>query len=50
AFLKEFAEGYPWAHVDIAGPSYMDKPLIPYWQYGGTGYGVRTLIEFLKRV
>lgn len=48
-FLQEFVpDKTPWAHIDIAGPSYMNKQLISYWAPGGTGWGVRTLIEFLK--
>lgn len=39
----------PWAHLDIAGPIYAEMPLIPYWQYGATGYGVRTLAKLVER-
>lgn len=49
-FLQEFVGKTAWAHLDIAGPSYATKSIIPYWTFGGTGYGVRTMIEFLKRV
>lgn len=48
-FLQEFAGKQAWAHVDIAAPVHMSKSIIPYWAYGATGYGVRTLIEFLKK-
>lgn len=47
-FLQEFlVEGTKWAHLDIAGPSFAEKdsPLTP---KGGTGVGVRLLLEFLK--
>lgn len=47
-FLQEFAGKAAWAHIDLAGPSYLAKPILPYWTGGGTGYGVRTLIEWLK--
>ncbi|MBI4598603.1 leucyl aminopeptidase [Candidatus Uhrbacteria bacterium] len=47
-FLEEFAGGIPWAHLDIAGPSFAEKPLNPYTRHGGTGYGVRTLLEFIR--
>ncbi len=44
-FLREFVgEGIPWAHLDIAGPadsSVVDGELVK----GGTGFGVRTLVE-----
>lgn len=44
--IREFAEGKPWAHLDIAGPAYMDKDngLV---DKGGAGAGVRLLIEYL---
>jgi leucyl aminopeptidase len=46
-FLREFTEGVPWAHLDIAGPAWAERssPLGP---AGGTGYGVRTLLSFLE--
>ncbi|HUY86272.1 MAG TPA: leucyl aminopeptidase [Acidimicrobiales bacterium] len=46
-FLAEFAGDGPWAHLDIAGParSNVDDD---YLKRGGTGFGVRTLIEFLS--
>jgi len=47
--LSEFVEKSPWIHVDIAGPAYnSDSPkgILP---RGGTGWGVRTLLEFLFR-
>lgn len=47
-FLSEFAKGLPWAHLDIAGPAFAEKPLATYIGKGATGYGVRTLAEFLK--
>ena len=45
-FLKEFTADIPWAHIDIAGPARADKD-DGYLTQGGTGYGVRTLIEFV---
>ncbi|HLD26300.1 MAG TPA: leucyl aminopeptidase, partial [Candidatus Andersenbacteria bacterium] len=48
-FLQEFSGTVPWAHLDIAGPAYAEREILPYWQHNcATGYGVRTLIEFLK--
>lgn len=53
-FLQEFIEknkggqSIPWAHLDIAGPVYAEMPLIPYWQFGATGYGVRTLVGLVE--
>ena len=46
-FLKHFIEnGQKWAHLDIAGPAYTDKdtPEVP---KGGTGFGIRTLMNYL---
>ena len=45
-FLKEFAGDKPWAHLDIAGPAFMEKdtPLAP---KGATGYAVRTILTYL---
>ncbi len=48
-FLQEFVGKTPWVHLDIAGPVYAELPLIPYWQFGATGYGVRTLVKLLER-
>ena len=48
AFLSHFAEGYPWAHLDIAGVAWSDKDR-PYTPKGGAGFGVRLLVEFARR-
>jgi leucyl aminopeptidase len=47
AFLKEFAEGYPWVHLDIAPMAYLNKDNSP-WPKGATGFGVRLLVEMLR--
>lgn len=48
-FLREFvAEGTPWAHVDIAGPSYNEGSEWGYTPKGATGYGVGTLLSLLE--
>lgn len=46
-FLKEFTDELPWAHLDIAGPSFNDAAPHGYTPAGGTGVGVRTLLAFL---
>jgi leucyl aminopeptidase len=46
-FLREFVGKTRWAHVDIAGPSRLDKSRGIHAR-GGTGFGVRTAVEFLK--
>jgi leucyl aminopeptidase len=43
-FLEEFVSDKPWVHIDIAGPAFVDDTE-HYILKGGTGYGVRTLIE-----
>ncbi len=47
AFLKHFVADTPWAHLDIAGTSYLDKA-DGYRPQGGTGVGVRLLVEYLR--
>jgi leucyl aminopeptidase len=49
AFLREFvAAGTPWAHLDIAGPAFLDGKPYGYVAPGGTGAGVRTLIALAR--
>ncbi len=44
-FLREFVrDGFPWVHLDIAGPSFYETRHA-YWGKGGTGAGVATLVE-----
>jgi leucyl aminopeptidase len=47
-FLREFAGGRPWAHLDIAGVgrSTADDGVLT---KGATGFGVRLLLEWLSR-
>jgi len=47
AFLKEFADGTSWAHLDIAGTAWGDDAK-PYRAKGPTGIAVRTLIKFIE--
>jgi leucyl aminopeptidase len=47
-FLAEFAEKYPWSHLDIAGVAFGDKAK-GYTTSGATGFGVRLLVEFLRK-
>jgi leucyl aminopeptidase len=50
-FLKEFAGEGPWAHLDIAGPAFLDRSRGDYlWQPGGSGYGVRLIAELASRI
>jgi len=43
-FLREFAGGLPWAHLDVAGTAWADEAK-PYQPKGATGVAVRTLAE-----
>lgn len=45
-FLEEFVRGYPWVHIDIAGPAFYDTPR-PFQDAGGTGVMLSTLVEFV---
>ena len=46
-FLKEFAEGYPWVHLDIAGTAYTESDLGTIGR-GPTGVPVGTFVEFVR--
>ncbi|WP_156753849.1 leucyl aminopeptidase family protein [Actinokineospora pegani] len=46
-FLREFTDGLPWAHLDIAGPARAERgydDVVP----GATGFAARTLVEFVE--
>jgi leucyl aminopeptidase len=45
--LKEFVDGRPWAHLDIAGPARWGENE-HYQSKGGSGYGVRTLVALAE--
>jgi len=47
-FLKEFTGGLPWAHLDIAAPSWAETETL-LSRKGGTGWGTRTLLELVAR-
>lgn len=47
-FLEHFVKA-PYIHMDIAGPAFLEKPQ-DYKGLGGSGTGVRLLINFLKRL
>jgi leucyl aminopeptidase len=48
-FLKEFVDETTWMHLDIAGPSFVDRShgRLP---KGGTGFGVATGVRFLENL
>jgi len=45
-FLENFVSDTPWTHIDIAGPAFLEKSNDVY-PAGGTGFAVRTLINYL---
>lgn len=47
-FLEEFVDGLPWVHLDLAGPAFAERPMASYLGKGGTGHGVRTLVELVE--
>ncbi len=53
-FLSEFVgqdasgQTLPWAHLDIAGPAFNSNSAYGYTPQGGTGAGVRTLVELAR--
>ncbi len=48
-FLKHFVpREIPWAHLDIAGPSYTERETRPDQPPGASGFGVRLLMRYLQ--
>ena len=47
ALLSEFTQGFPWAHLDIAGTAYSDAHR-HYLRKGGVGFGVRLLTQLAR--
>jgi leucyl aminopeptidase len=50
AFLQEFTEGLPWAHLDIAGPSFHTGSPYGHVTNGGTGFAVTTVVEYARQL
>ncbi len=46
-FLEHFVGDTAWAHIDIAGPAFRDKPK-PWSDAGASGQFVRTLVEIAR--
>ena len=49
AFLSDFVANVPWAHIDIAGTSFVDESK-PYAERGGTGVGVATIVSLVRQL
>ena len=45
-FLREFVGKVPWAHIDFSSTVQVDKPA-PAHPIGATGFGVRTLLQYI---
>lgn len=45
--LEQFVDEVPWAHLDIAGPAFSTSAE-SYIPKGGTGFGVRTIVELAR--
>jgi leucyl aminopeptidase len=50
AFLREFTAGIPWAHLDIAGPSFNSRAAYGHVPAGATGVAVATLVELVREL
>ncbi len=48
-FLREFVGDTKWAHLDIAGPAFLDR-VTALGPKGGTGYGVMTFLAYLDHL
>jgi leucyl aminopeptidase len=48
AFLREFTDGLPWAHLDIAGPGFNSGSAAGHLTGGGTGFAVTTLVDYAR--
>ena len=48
AFLEEFVDGRPWAHLDIAGVAW-DQDNRDYVGKGASGWGVRLLVDLARQ-
>ena len=47
-FLKEFVtDNVKWAHLDIAGTAFLEKPQKEFFCNGSTACGVRTLVKYI---
>ncbi len=48
AFLREFTDGRPWGHLDVAGPAFNTGGPTGHVPAGGTGFGLTTLLEYVE--
>jgi len=48
-FLHSFVGDTAWAHLDIAGTAFVDGDSRMYFGHGATGYGVRLMVDLVKK-
>jgi leucyl aminopeptidase len=48
-FLERFVSGARWAHIDLNGPAWSTRDVVPFAK-GATGYGVRLLDRWLSNI
>ena len=48
-FLQKFVKDVKWAHIDIAGTAFLDKPQKEFIK-GATGAGVRAILNYILEV
>ena len=49
-FLHGFVGKTPWAHLDIAGTAFVEADSRMYFGHGATGYGVRLIVDLVKKI
>lgn len=47
-FIRAFAEGRPWLHLDIAGTAWVDEPAFEFQTAGATGAGVTSIYQLCR--
>lgn len=47
-FIRAFANGLPWIHLDIAGTAWVDPPVFEFQSEGATGAGTSTIYYLCK--
>lgn len=47
-FIRAFAEGVPWLHLDIAGTAWVDTPVFAFQSQGATGASVTSIYHLCK--
>lgn len=48
-FIRAFAEGRPWMHLDIAGTAWVSEPVFAFQSKGATGAGVSSIYQLCSK-